>query len=682
MKILESFGGVALMAGFFCYFFAGAIIVWAPWMLTNADEATVIDIHGNKVDVAPYTAEEASGRDVYINQVCWHCHSQFVRPVNNEEYRWGPVSQPGESAIDTPHLYSTRRIGPDLAREGWRRVDDWHIAHLYNPRYTVKASVMPAFPWLFKDYPWHDDVDALIAKLDSDGDGVVSPKGDFDSREFWPADRVEDLLKMMKSDRYDTGGVLEPQAKQTGDGSDIWLDADGNRAYENVFTGEDSGDGLLSNYDSRPRITRDGRDLVTYLQRLGVSIGPWRKPVPPVHAVRADPPPMKGVEVEYEAAVGDNEWETRTAKIGDGMMPQRDNAARRYGYHRTNATPEALRESANYTREYDALMAAWRDANPAWDKRLTQGKALFDQHCAVCHGDEGRGNGDASAFLLVRPRNFTLGVYRYRSTTYASMPLDGDIFRTLYRGLPGSSMPSWREKLTEDQMWLVVDYVKSLRESKRGDYGKPWNDVAKTVPVPAVPRIAAEEYDDLVARGRAVYMAMNCNNCHGTEGRGDGPGWNTQTKDNGGVIRPRDFVPRNERDIVALRYRGGATPEDLFRTIYTGLAGAGMPPAEMDKKFDEADALAQLKADGAPQDQIDAAAMVARQKLFHPLKEGIDGVVSGKDENGADAEFIESFRRTYERRNRLFMGDDWALVLYVRHLSGLGWPYMLEEEDE
>ena len=124
-------------------------------------------------------------------------------------------------------------------------------------------------------------------------------------------------------------------------------------------------------------------------------------------------------------------------------MPQRDGMARRYGYHLTRATPGAKYESEGYEREYEALMAAWRKANPAWDTRLTRGKELFDRHCASCHGDAGRGNGDAAEFLLVRPRDFTVAKYRYRSTPAGSMPLDGDLFRNIYRGLNGTAMPAW-----------------------------------------------------------------------------------------------------------------------------------------------------------------------------------------------------------------------------------------------
>lgn len=91
------------------------------------------------------------GRTVYIGEGCWHCHSQFVRPVSNEERRWGPVSQSKEyqNELQRPVLFGTRRVGPDLTREGGRRGNDWHAIHFFNPRTVIAQSVMPRYPWFF-----------------------------------------------------------------------------------------------------------------------------------------------------------------------------------------------------------------------------------------------------------------------------------------------------------------------------------------------------------------------------------------------------------------------------------------------------------------------------------------------------------------------------------------------------
>ncbi len=91
------------------------------------------------------------GKKVYIQEACWHCHSQFVRPVSNESVRWGKVSYPAEyqTEFHLPPLLGTRRVGPDLSREAWVHSNDWHAAHFYRPTDVAPVSVMPDFPWLF-----------------------------------------------------------------------------------------------------------------------------------------------------------------------------------------------------------------------------------------------------------------------------------------------------------------------------------------------------------------------------------------------------------------------------------------------------------------------------------------------------------------------------------------------------
>jgi cbb3-type cytochrome c oxidase subunit II len=91
------------------------------------------------------------GRDTYVAEACWHCHSQFVRPVSREDLRFGPVSTPGEyqNEMNLPHLFGTRRVGPDLIRQAGTHSNDWHLAHLYDPRSVAPYSVMPSYPWFF-----------------------------------------------------------------------------------------------------------------------------------------------------------------------------------------------------------------------------------------------------------------------------------------------------------------------------------------------------------------------------------------------------------------------------------------------------------------------------------------------------------------------------------------------------
>ena len=96
----------------------------------------------------PYNALQLEGRDIYIREGCVGCHSQMIRPFRAETERYGHYSVAGESVWDHPFLWGSKRTGPDLARVGGRYSDEWHRAHLYNPRNVVPESKMPAYPWL------------------------------------------------------------------------------------------------------------------------------------------------------------------------------------------------------------------------------------------------------------------------------------------------------------------------------------------------------------------------------------------------------------------------------------------------------------------------------------------------------------------------------------------------------
>jgi len=106
--------------------------------------------------VVPYTALQLEGRDVYLREGCYNCHSQMIRPLRAETERYGHYSVAGESVYDHPFQFGSKRTGPDIARVGGRYSDEWHRAHLNNPRDVVPESNMPGFPWL------------ATAKIDSD----------------------------------------------------------------------------------------------------------------------------------------------------------------------------------------------------------------------------------------------------------------------------------------------------------------------------------------------------------------------------------------------------------------------------------------------------------------------------------------------------------------------------------
>ena len=99
-------------------------------------------------NIEPYSPLRLAGRDVYVREGCYGCHSQMVRPFRSETERYGPFSTAGESVYDRPFQFGSRRTGPDLARVGGRYSDDWHRLHLEDPRALVPESNMPGYPWL------------------------------------------------------------------------------------------------------------------------------------------------------------------------------------------------------------------------------------------------------------------------------------------------------------------------------------------------------------------------------------------------------------------------------------------------------------------------------------------------------------------------------------------------------
>ena len=123
-----------------------------------------IDRQGNPLDVKPYDALRLTGPDIYIREGCYNCHSQMVRPFRAETERYGHYSVAGEYIYDRPFQWGSKRTGPDLHRVGGRYSDNWHIAHLRNPRDVVPESNMPAFPWLDRPISQRD-INAIQDKM-------------------------------------------------------------------------------------------------------------------------------------------------------------------------------------------------------------------------------------------------------------------------------------------------------------------------------------------------------------------------------------------------------------------------------------------------------------------------------------------------------------------------------------
>ena len=116
--------------------------------------STIEPVEGLK----PYTALQLMGRDIYVREGCYLCHSQMIRPFRAETERYGHYSLAGEFVYDHPFQWGSKRTGPDLARVGGRYSDEWHRVHLINPRDVVPESIMPGFPWLAKNKLEHTDI--------------------------------------------------------------------------------------------------------------------------------------------------------------------------------------------------------------------------------------------------------------------------------------------------------------------------------------------------------------------------------------------------------------------------------------------------------------------------------------------------------------------------------------------
>jgi cytochrome c oxidase cbb3-type subunit 2 len=128
----------------FLVILVGAVVEIVPLFFQRS---TTQPVEGLK----PYTALQLVGRDIYVREGCYLCHSQMIRPFRAETERYGHYSVAGEFVYDHPFQWGSKRTGPDLARVGGRYSDDWHRVHLMNPRDVVPESVMPGFPWLAKN---------------------------------------------------------------------------------------------------------------------------------------------------------------------------------------------------------------------------------------------------------------------------------------------------------------------------------------------------------------------------------------------------------------------------------------------------------------------------------------------------------------------------------------------------
>lgn len=192
---------------------------------------------------------------------------------------------------------------------------------------------------------------------------------------------------------------------------------------------------------------------------------------------------------------------------------------------------------------------------------LARGEMMFNAACSPCHGTDGAGEGPLAVNLQAKPRDFTKGVFKNRSTASGQLPTDYDVYRNITSGIHNTAMPAFQYMSPEDR-WAVVQFIKtfSKRFSDPNEY--PLEVIKIGQPIP--PSLASLE------KGRGIYIQMKCWDCHGVSGEGNGPSAGTQVDDFGNPIRSTDLT--NPSD-----YKFARSVIDVYRIFSTGLNGTPMP---------------------------------------------------------------------------------------------------------
>ncbi len=182
------------------------------------------------------------------------------------------------------------------------------------------------------------------------------------------------------------------------------------------------------------------------------------------------------------------------------------------------------------------------------------GTRVYVQRCAVCHGPDGKGSGPAAPSMFPRPRDFSSGIFKYKSTPAGEPPTDEDFLRTIRGGLPASAMPYFKDLLSAEELAAVVRLVKSFSTA----FSRPSKPIEIPTPIPSSP--------DSLARGKALFAALGCAACHGEEGRGGRP----YDDGSGHQVFARDLT-------APWTFRGGSRAEDIWLRLTTGIMPGPMP---------------------------------------------------------------------------------------------------------
>ncbi|MEO8215564.1 MAG: c-type cytochrome [Acidobacteriota bacterium] len=218
-----------------------------------------------------------------------------------------------------------------------------------------------------------------------------------------------------------------------------------------------------------------------------------------------------------------------------------------------------------------------------------QGKVVYDRYCVSCHGVEGDGRGEGAGYIFPKPRDFRQGTFKWRSTPSGALPSVADLDKTIRDGLYGTNMPTWYV-LGERNRMNVISYIMTFSPRWQSE------EIPAAITIPAEPPLTSESVD----AGRALFEKLQCAQCHGDAGKGDGPSSHEQRNDWGDPITPADLTVGH--------FKGGGTPSDIYRVFMTGLNGAPMPsfadsiqPAEA---WDLVHFIESLSAHAAPNPQF------------------------------------------------------------------------------
>lgn len=418
---------IALVAGFGFFFLALAIQGILPYLMSEAKVQRVTrtirtplgELREVKANAVPYSEVIAKGRKIYIREGCWYCHSMYIRPVAGESQRWGPVSEFGEYAYDLPHLFGTRRIGPDLTRVGGKYGDDWHAAHFFDPRMVVPDSIMPRFRWLFKKegdrFVLNEDGKALVAFIQNLGMNRGKWRDEFPSQIIGQGSATIETEASIKRGKAVYVRRCIGCHGEKGDGKGIAPAAIG---FEKALP----------------------RDFTSGLFKFRTT---------PLGALPLDSDIYRTISVGIRGTAMPPWFNLQESDRWDVIH-----------YIKT------FYPDFNKSQPEQAIYIPRPPVPTA--ELLARGKNIFEEmSCWACHGHEGRGDGPASEGLMddlgnkIRPANFTTGIFK-------SGPRPEDIFRTFMTGINGTPMPSFASSITNpDDAWALAYFVLSLSEDKK-----------------------------------------------------------------------------------------------------------------------------------------------------------------------------------------------------------------------